>query len=455
MILKMSKVLLALIAASAFTACSSDDDATSPSLTTSLNQAVTYMENSLPDVNSSSSVTLISERSLQPFAASTLPTAWEGSGATQMITMPGGMGGCSGSEPTYNGVTLNPSVEVTVKDFIGMSLDSNFQRCSSGGGTSETYKPTIFGRLSGAVDIIGYLDRFLPRDSAGVYSNGSGTAVISVEGISITVYYDVADAAATTYYDKALGVRGYLTSNLSQQVFANLMWIRNDSTNLNFMFMEFGDYFDDSGSNGNADGKIDSTSYTVMAYNKSTGQMGFEYVSDSASAGVTGATAQPSNPNMEVFRFFVAGTGQEGQILSYAGDSIAAGANYTAFAVYGPNGDSSTNATVSFNHDDVSDTISGLTCVALPAATASGSAACSGHTNAIDISSSLGTAITNIRAYTTLANVLQGKGFQAGTVSSFDWSDDTVRGNYLTDGAAISVGFDTIAESATQTDGTP
>lgn len=442
------------IAALSLANCTSSSSSSSPSLTTSLNQAVSYMEESLPDVNDGSSMTLIDSRSFGPRAASTIPTAWEGSTAATMITMPGGMGGCSGSEPTYNGVVLNPSVEVTVKDYIGMSLDSSFSRCSSGGGASETYKPTIFGRLSGAVDILGYLDRFLPRDSSGVYSNGSGTAVINVEGNSITVYYDVADAAVTTYYDKALGVRGYLDGNLAQQVFANLMWIRNDTTELNFMFMEFGDHFDDNGNNG-SDGVIDSTSYTVMAYNKSTGQMGFEYVSDSASAS-TGANTDPINPNMEVFRLFVAGEGQEAQITSYSGDSIAAGSpNFTAFAVYGPNGDTSTEATASFNHrDPTPDTITGIACVALPAATA-GAGPCGSHTNALDISGGLGTAITNIRAYTTIANVLQGKGFQAGTVSSLDWTNDTVRGNYLTDGAAISVGFDTIAELGTQTDGTP
>lgn len=453
MILKTSKILLGGIAVLTMANCSSSSSSGSPSLTTSLNQAVSYMEQSLPDVNDGSSVTLIDSRSLTPFAASTLPTAWEGSGATQLITMPGGMGGCSGSEPTYNGVVLNPSVEVTIKDYIGMSLDSSFSRCSSGSGANETYKPTIFGRLSNAVDIIGYLDRFLPRDSSGVYTNGEGTAVINVEGNSITVFYDVADAAVTTYYDKAIAVRGYLDGNLSQQVFANLMWMRNDTTSLNFMFMEFGDYFDDSGSNG-SDGVIESTTYSVMAYNKSTGQMAFEYLQDSASTG-TSASTQPTNPNMEMFRLFVASEGQEAQILSYVGDSIPAGAEFTAFSVYGPNGDASTDATVSLNHVDSADTIAGLTCVALPATTASGTAACSGHTTAADISGALGTAITNIRAYTTVANVLVGKGFQGGTAASFDWTDDTVRGNYLTDGASISVGFDTMAELATETDGTP
>lgn len=454
MVLKLLKALFYISATIAFTACSDDDDAgASASLATSLNQAVSYMEESLPNVNSGSSFVAVGGRDFFPRAVSTLPTAWEGSGSTQLITMPGGMGGCSGSEPTYNGVTLNPSVEVTVKEFIGMSLDSNFSRCSSGGGASDTYKPTIFGRLSGAVDIIGYLDSFLPRDSAGVYANGSGTAVITVEGNSITVYYDVADAAATTYYDKSVGVRGYLTASPSAQVFANLMWIRNNSTNLNFMFMEFGDNFDDNGSNG-SDDIIDSTSYTIMAYNKSTGQMAFEYLSDTASAG-TGAVTQPTNPNMEIFRFFVSASGQEGQILSYSGDSIAAGANFTAFAVYGPNGDSSTTASASFHHVDVSDSITGITCVALPAGTATGGTACGGHTNAVDISSSLSTSVSDIRAYTTLANVLEGKGFQSGTVASFDWSNDTVRANYLTDGASISVGFDSISELGSETDGTP
>jgi hypothetical protein len=453
MILKTSKILLGGIAVLTMANCSSSSSSGSPSLTTSLNQAVTYMEESLPDVSDGSSMTLISDRVITPFGGGTLPGAWDSSDADKKITMPGGMGGCSGSEPTYNGVVLNPSVEVTVKDYIGMSLDSSFSRCSSGGGASDVYKPTIFGRLSGAVDIIGYLDRFLPRDSSGVYTNGTGTAVITVDGISITVYYDVEDAAVTTYYDKAMGVRGYLTSDLAQQVFSNLMWIRNDDTELNFMFMEFGDNFDDNGTNG-SDNVIDSTSYTVMAYNKSTGQMGFEYVSDSASAG-TGAGMDPVNPNMEIFRLFVAGEGQEAQITSYDGDSLTVTPSFTAFAVYGPSGDSSTEATASFNYDDLTDQISGLTCVTLPAATASGGAACSGHTNALDISGSLGTAITNIRAYTTIANVLQGKGFQGGTVSSLDWTDDIVRGNYLTDGASVSVGFDTIAELATQTDGTP
>lgn len=454
MFLKTTKLIFGGALALSLINCSSSSSTTSPSLTTSLNQAVSYMEESLPDVSDASSVTLITESSFYPFGGGTLPTAWDSTDADKKVTMPGGMGGCSGNEPTYDGVVLNPSVPVTIKDYVGMSLDPNFERCSSGSGASETYKPTIFGRLSGAIEIIGYLDSFLPRNGLGVYTNGEGTANITVEGNAITVYYDVQDAAVTTYYDKSVGVRGYLNGNLSQQVFANLMWIRNNSTNLNFMFMEFGDYFADNGTNG-TDGEIDSTSYTVMAYNKTTGEMGFEYVSDSAESGVAAST-QPVNPNIEIFRFYVAGEGLEGQILSFAGDSASAGTNYMAFSVYGPNGDASTSATVSVNYDDSTDQITGLTCVSLPAATAATGSACGGHTNALDLSG--GTfvgAITDIRGYATIADVLEGKGFQSGTASSTDWSDDTVRGNYLTDGAAISVGFNSISGMAIETDGTP
>jgi hypothetical protein len=447
----MNKVLCASMGILLLTNCSSSSVGSSPSLATALNRAVDYMESSLPDVDTASFVASPNRNKFSPRA--TLEAAWDNS-MSVTVTIPGGSGsGCT--EPTYNGTTVDPMTEVTIKDYIGMSLDPEFERCSGGGGASENYQPTIFGRLSGAIQIIGYLDNFLPKDSAGVFINGTGSATISVDGTRIDVEYNIIDAASTTYYDKALSVQGYLAGTL-MQVFSNLMWIRNNSSELNFMYMESGDYHN-GGANGE-DGVTDSVTWNILKYNKLTGQMAYEYTSDTASD--VPVVADPTNPQLEIFRFYVASTGGEAAILSYAGDSAATN-NHTAFAVYAPTGETSSEVTATVNYTDGSDTIVGTTCVALPAATASGTSACGSQTNAAPLSLAGGlvdavyNGTTGIKDNTTLAETLEQKGFSSMSSMSLDWSNPTTQSSYLTDGASISVGFSSISTMATETDSAP
>lgn len=448
-------ILLALVVPSLILGCGGGGGGGGETATTELadelNSAVSYMGEALPDIDTAAfHVNKKRSMSRKPLTANTLLGVWDTSTSADMVTVPGGAGsGCT--DPIYNGQDLETNTNASIKDYIGMSLDPDFQRCSDGG-SSDYYKPTIFGRLANAIMIIGYLDSFLPKDSTtGVFTNGSGTETITVDGQEIDIQYSVADAAVTTYYDKALYIRG-LQHGTSNQLFVNLMWIRNSSTELNFGFMESGDHWDGGNNTNGEDGDLDSITYSYLKYNKSSGQMAFEYVSDSAE---TTAGTDPSNPNLESFRLFISGSGAAAQLSSYSGKSKTSATGYTAFTIYGPNGESSSSVSVSVNHEDATNTLTGVTCVALPATTASGTTVCSGQTAAADISSSLGAATSTIVGYQTLAEVLEGKGFDSSTASSLDWSDSTVRSNYLADGAAISVGFSSMSSMMTATDGTP
>ena len=431
------------------------DDATPEALNTAVTSAASYVSTAYPTLTTSARQTHgTNDESIRATNFIT-PAKWESTTNGDLIDPPGGVVNDASSEPNYDGAEL-PSL-VNYRDYMKMALDDDYRRSS--GDDGGTNRPTVFGRFDSVAQILGYLT------SAGIAMDASGPAVgtynssLTVDGNDIRVIVDVTNTAVTTYYSRRVAVTGFVDTNNNtvfdtgeNQVVDVLMWVRGSATELNFMQVEQRDDGDDD--------SIDNRVVTILKWNRSTGSLQFEYVSDTDDSVNAG--------NLEIFRLLIESTGGKAWVYQFTGkaDATAGLPDFVQWALYTPS-NTATEGTYSIRQLRTnSDVWLGNLCATF--ATGVGAAGeaipddtepAGGGTCAGQVSDSINTKVgimgfaSSIRAHTTSAETMEDKGFPANT--SPDFSVAAARSLWLAAGDSVSVSFDNRTEFIAQWDGTP
>lgn len=279
-----------ILGAAGIVNCSSDSTATTP-ISSDFLTAETALINSTPKYNT------VGSSSLEDKTA--FSTYWDG--LNNAFPSPGG----------------DWSTTYTIKESLGQAL-------------KETNPSGIFGRLRTPFMIACILNELAAKDSDGSFTVGAGQTInISITNAVVnacfkgdtdsintvngkTITYDVVATSDTTSFDRHITM-SYANNNFfgSNQE----MWVRNNSTTLNFLHTEYrieGGQFDKH------------LGYSHLAYNKSTGAIQFEYVSDDFIG---------SNDQFELYRIFVDPAAEQGRVIAFYGDSNPSATDHVSFAL--------------------------------------------------------------------------------------------------------------------------
>ncbi|NVK37400.1 MAG: hypothetical protein HWE18_05715 [Gammaproteobacteria bacterium] len=433
--MKLLPPFLMILLTLGLTACfdSDDDDndenssaasQTSALSETTVNELVSYIDDSLPEYGSAPSVayfmtdtknTLIAAaKQLSPFplahaaanatnagaTTDTIDNAWDGTGNQYLISPPGGF---PQANELYPG-TSDPVVHVHMKDYMGYQLQNGYRREGSDG----SYKPTLFGRFDSAIEISDILNELLPNGlSSGettVYVemvNDEPVATTSEDPDGNPVELKIIDVSGSgSLYDYAIYVE---STELGIQ---DWLWLRNTSSELNFQQLEYKQATETIDS---VETTFQRMSVTTLNWNRSSGEMKFEYVSIDDDTN--------TQMNASIMRLYIKETDGEAHLISFEGDG--AGDNtrneYKLFAISTEGGDAATEAlvTVNFNtkdkdNNDYHIASSGF-CVNM--ADGSKSSGCTGLNDAsLDFANSFPTFVTNVIAMTQADDVLDAMG---------------------------------------------
>jgi hypothetical protein len=411
--------------------CAKDDAAvasTPVSISTALDSALSYMSDTLPNLGNTvgASARMAPARLRTPTLTNALvnptleliyTTNWAGSSI--VTSPPGGQVSSPGSEPQYGGATLPTTVNY--RDYLKMALDPDFERASD----SRTFKPTLFGRLDGLMDILTYMGQTtMPKDSDGLPSVGTHSSPLTIPGMgTVTIDAEVSTPSVSTFYDKHMYLKG---SSGGSTLFENLIWLRSSSSSLNMLHVEL---------------SSTSLSFNVIQWNRVTGKLAFEHHS-----GVDDTTASLSH-----YRYLIEDSSGKQYFYSLE-DANGTGQNYMQIALYSPTS-TSTQGTVSLRESNSTSNkiILGNLCIGFASGTGvtsdselSGEASggtCAGHTDAINTKTGIMGAIFGLVNHTTWQESASGKGFPTS-----NWSTSGNREAWLTAGDAISTSFNTRSE---------
>lgn len=394
-------------------------------LTSSINQASTYMNESLPAYGSATASAyqlqkakyFIIEQSskLSPIpkayatasagAGSTITAnIWDSTNDDHLIEPPGGY-------PQQNETYLDGSdvVHVNIKDHFGHVLNFQYSRESGDGGGK--YKPTIFGRLENGLEIIEILGAALPKGfSVGEQSfyismDASGSPTLKKEGdagaIKITV--QVADISKKSdRYDYAMKIIG-----ASPLDFENWVWLKNEKSTLNFQHLEY-----QTRTENNESFKAVSTS--TLAWDRKTGEMSFEYVS------IDDDTDERHHGS--AMRLYVEEEDGKSYLTSFDGATSGNDNSYNVLSMTSTGGDAATETLVSFNFktraksgNDVHYSANDL-CVSMSNGSLLTSSGCTGlELNDLNLNTSFPAFMNNVVAMTKAKDVLDRRGLAAWT----------------------------------------
>ncbi len=270
-----------------------------------------------------------------------------------------------------SGNTLPPlgdgsGTPVTVVDYVGQALNSSYSLPSEEGSVF----PTVFGRFEGDLEV---LTAILSANGVtltnGVPTPGSYDVTSTIEGTAFNVTFDATATTDTTYYD--VFVNNITVSGLGALTFNALM--RNSATELNLLTTEFGEFY----------------SYSILNWNKSTGVLRYEYVSDRD-------TGSDATGQLETHRLYIDADGMA-RLISFGGRSIASDPDAQAVSVVADGGENATEASVSVHYNSGSgDTITGLICANAQTGAHISDGSCASATG-IDIST-LPAFITDLKA---------------------------------------------------------
>ncbi len=447
--MKKSLVLLLPVSIAFLAGCGSDS-ATVPKVSEQLSSAATFLSNALPKFgNSVGARESASDRSINFIT----PAVWSSTSAGDKTNPPGGVVSDASGEPQYGGATM-PTL-VNYRDFMKMSLDPDFKRKGDDG----TNRPTVFGRFDSMVKIIGYMNEAgITVDASGMPAVGSYNVPLTLDGNSFRIVAVIASTSVSTYYDRTIDMYAFVDSNGNQVLddgetlaFRNLMWMRSNTSSLNFMMVELGDR--------NSDTTPDTVGVNVIRWNISTGNFQFEYISNPDDA--------ISNGNMEIFRAQVAATGDQAYLYGFTGKANPAhgGGDFLQYALYSPT-TSSAEGTVSLREvrpdtnvwlGNVCSTFT--TGVASAGDTAGEAEPASGGTCAGQAAASINTKAgimgfaNTVRGYTTWIASADAKGFPA--TANANWSSESARAAWLSAGQSVSVSFSDRTGFISDWDATP
>jgi len=393
-------------------------------LTSSINNASDYMNESLPEYGSASVAAyqmqkakhfLIDQsQSLSPFpkafavatpgtGSSITPNIWDSTNNDHLIEPPGGYP--QQNETYANG---NAVVHVNLKDHFGHVLDFSYSRDSSDGGK---YKPTIFGRLENGMEIIGILGTALPKgfkvgeQSFYIGMEANDSVVLKKEGdanaIKITV--QVADISKKSdRYDYAMKIVGAAPLD-----FENWVWLKNTKDAVNFQHLEY--------QSRTEDGETFKTmSTSTLAWNQKTGEMSFEYISvdDDSDAHRHGSA----------MRLYVEEEGGKSYLTSFEGSTSGTENAYNALSMVSTGGDAATETLVSFNFKTRSKSGNNIhysaddLCVSMADGSLLTSSGCTGlELGELNLNTNLPDFMNNVIAMTLAKDALDRRGLSAWT----------------------------------------
>lgn len=411
------------------------------SVEASLDAAVEYMDEALPEYGSATATAyfmadtkrslIAAAQSLSPVGqahaaaaavtgTANLSTYWATTTDGQLISPVGGYSN-NGTE-TYPGTTDLVTL-VNVKEYIGQQLDGSFVRESGDGGA---YKPTLFGRFENSLEIVKVFSEVYPDGLVAgektVYmqeDSTTGNAVVTEtvpSGEYMTVNMTIIDISATsTDYDMAI----YVQLGSGADGDDNWMWIRNTSSELNFQHMEFKNTSETINS---ATVNFSRTSISTLRWDRSTGEMGFEYVSfdDDTNTQAYG----------NVMRAYISQTDGDAYMMAFEGDTSgdATRDTHQMFSIASTGGEAATEALVSVNMDITSNNqsnsgsdleVNGSLCASMEDGDEIASGGCTGlDLGSIDVSTSFPAVVTNLIGVTEVSDILDH--MELGT-----WFDDT------------------------------
>ncbi len=384
---------------------------------TAINAALTYMDESLPEYGSASTVAYTkaqiqrflvqSSRSWLPIstahaaatatAGDTLTaTNWDSTSTANKIFPPGGF---PQTNETYPDST-DPVVYVSLKEHIGKQLDADFARESGDGGA---FKPTLFGRFDSAINIINVLAAAVPDGfEAGeqtIYitmdNQGTPTAAEEEDEGAIAIELDIVDISDdSTLYDLALRI---VSEPMDLEVW---VWLKNTTAVLNFQQLEYDmvDHEDDDSIPESA-GEITRMSTVTLNWNRTSGEMLFEYVSVDDDAA--------TQANGSAMRMYVEEEGGDSYLVGFEGDTAgdATRNTYSAFSIVSTGGDEAVDALLSLNIKTNAEDQSGFHvsgsdfCVSMQNGDPITSGGCTGlDDNGLSLTSSFPAFITNVIA---------------------------------------------------------
>ncbi len=422
--------LYAAVLGMVISGCAQDDAASSAgtvSLSTALTSALTYMNDTLPNLGNSvgaparvAPARLRTPEYLANAVVSPTPslellytTNW--ANGSLLTEPPGGVVG--GSEPNYGGSALPATVNY--RDYLKMALDAEFER-----GSGQTFRPTLFGRMDSLTDILTYMGQTsIPKDGDGLPTVGTHSSPLTIAGMgTITIDAEVSNPADTTFYDKRMYLKG---SAGGSTLFENLMWIRSNSAALNMLHVE-----------------LSSTriAFNSLQWNRSTGKLAFEH-----HTGVDDTTG-----SFEHYRYLIESSSGKQYFYSLQ-DQSGEGKNYVQIALYSPTS-TSTQGTVSVRESRIGGSSNeirlGNLCIAFSGGSGVSSdtdlsgevsgGTCTGHTDAINTKSGIMGAIFTLVGYTTWTQSASNKGFPTS-----NWSSSSNREAWLNAGDGITASFNT------------
>lgn len=442
----------------------SDDDDPAPAapsagVAESLDAAVAYMDESLPEYGSASSVAYLQAdierkliatvKALSPIntahaAASAvsgtanLSTHWDTNTSSLLIHPVGGYPG-GGSGEVYPGTTTSVDL-VDVKEYVGQQLDGSYTRFS-GDDTPRPYKPNLFGRFENALEIVRIFGEVFPNGLA------AGTEQVSVTEDPTTGDVVVASAATAQTMNITLNIVDISSSSTTYDWAIhvdmgdddNWMWIKDDATALNFQHLESKSTSESGVNSGNP---FDRISLSTLRWDRSTGEMGFEYVSfdDDENTQAYG----------NIMRAYISGTGGDAYMLSFEGDSSgdATRDSHQAFSLASTGGDDATEALVSVNMNVTGDaaqdvSVNGSLCASmangdeLTAAGACGSLSL----GSVDVSTAFPAVVTNLIDGSDVATILTAAGVATWTDTA---NPDLGAGLSFTDESDMATGYSTV-----------
>jgi hypothetical protein len=424
----LKKLLISPLLCVGLTACfdSDDDDdpapAASVSVEDSLDAAVAYMDESLPEYGSAGTVAymasdvqralLAGAKTLSPISTAhavaapvsgtaNLAAHWETTTATELVSP---VGGFPGSAENYPGTTTQVA-RVEVKEYIGQQLDGSFTRFS-GDDTPRPYKPTLFGRFENSLEIVRIFGEVFPNglavgtEQVSVQEDpDTGDVVVAAAGAANTmdISLEIVDISSqSTTYDWAIYV------DMGEE--GNWMWVKNTTEALNFQHLE-------SKSTSENSVTFNRISLSTLRWNRTSGEMGFEYVSfdDDTNTQAYG----------NVMRAYIDGTGGDGYMLSFEGDSSgdATRDTHQAFSLATTGGDDATEALVSVNMDITNSggndlEVNGSVCASMANGDELTDAGSCGSLSlgSLDLSTSFPTVVNNLLGATTVASMLSDAG---------------------------------------------
>ncbi len=367
---------------STIVACSSSSGGSNSGSSSAFSEAQAALEAAVPDI--SATAFTMTRKSAQPKADVGILAAISGViSVTNQFPDPDG------------GSNVNSLVEYIEK----MYSDSNSNAIFSRANTPFLIACTIDALATKTGDLYDSGSQTMTVDADELSQCGSSSDYGGVDGTSVVAVF--AATADTTLYDNYV----QMTEASNPQFGGNeqYMYVRNNSTTLNFAHYEMDDVASPT-----------SVSVTYLQYNKSTGAGTFQYISKNSNVyNLFRIAMDPVSNDMRVFTYVLNDVGSTDQLIITSGASTSS---------------SQTHAAMSFSWENVgaADMADGNACLAISGAAsiqADNNLTCAANSKTVAAASTASALITHATSTRSIADLaLYGSSSAAGddVIATFD-----------------------------------